>query len=406
MPGATIALRGMAWDHPRARDPLAAISTAWTAATGVPVSWDARPLKDFEDQPLEELATNYDLVLIDYPFMGVAAASGLIVPVNDWVDAAYLADQAAHSVGPSFASYTWAGKQWALAIDAACQVSAVREDLWRAAGRGELPRSWNQVAMLAADCRHAPGRIAIPLNPNHAYCAFLSVGVAIAGAGFWRQGAPVDQSAGAEALVFLRRLARDLHPASTSSDPIGISDLMAGTDEVLYVPLMFGYSNYARPGFRAKALRFGNAPRDRSGAIGSVLGGVGMALSSRSGNRDAAAALAREIGSAAVQCGIYARAGGQPGHGAAWESAEVNALTGGFFRSTRATMNQAFMRPRVTGHRAFQPLAGELIHACLWTDRLSAHDCLAEFGRLVDSLLPDWGRAQPGAPGLMQSQRN
>jgi len=406
MPGATIALRGMAWDHPRARDPLEAISTSWTRTTGIPVKWDARPLKDFEDQPLEELATTYDLVLIDYPFMGVAAESGLIVAVDDWVDADYLADQAAHSVGPSYASYTWAGKQWALAIDAACQVSAVREDLWNDAGRGPLPRTWDEVAAHAADCRDAPGRIAVPLNPNHAYCAFLSVGVGIAGADFWTAGAPAMQAAGSEALEFLRRLARDLHPASQVSDPIGISDRMAGTGEILYVPLMFGYSNYARPAFRAKVLRFGNAPRGRSGAIGSVLGGVGMALSSRSGNRHAAAALAREIGSPAVQCGAYARAGGQPGHGAAWDSPEVNGLTGGFFSSTRATMNEAFMRPRVTGHRRFQPLAGGLIHDFIWTDRMPVRECLAEFGQLVDSLLPDWGRAQPRSPEQMQSQGN
>src|SRR5512134_1806994 len=152
MPGAAIALRGMAWDHPRARDPLEAISTAWTRRSGIPVEWNARSLKEFEDQPLEELATRHDLVLVDYPFMGVAAASGLIVAVDDWADAAYLADQRTHGVGPSFRSYTWEGRQWALAIDAACQVSAVREDLWRAAGRGPLPGTWAEVAALAADC--------------------------------------------------------------------------------------------------------------------------------------------------------------------------------------------------------------------------------------------------------------
>jgi multiple sugar transport system substrate-binding protein len=216
----------------------------------------------------------------------------------------------------------------------------------------------------------------------------------------------VEQAAGTEALEFLRRLARDLHPASRSDDPIGISDRMAGTDQILYVPLMFGYSNYARPAFRAKALRFGNAPHGRSGAIGSVLGGVGMALSARSRNRDAAAALAREIGSPAVQSGIYARSGGQPGHGAAWESPEVNAMTGGFFRSTRATMDQAFMRPRVTGHRRFQPLAGALVHDCIWTDTMPVRRCLAEFGELVESLLPDWGHTAPHSPALMQSQGN
>lgn len=387
MPAEAIALRGMAWDHPRARDPLEAITQLWTRKTGASVGWDARPLKDFEDQPLEELATTYDLVLIDYPFMGVAASSGLIVPVNDWADPAYLEDQAAHSVGPSFASYTWDGKQWALAIDAACQVSAVREDLWRAAGARTLPQTWDEVARLAADRPHPAAGVAMPLNPNHAYCAFLSIGIGMAGPDFWPSGGRVQQAAAIEALEFLRRLARDLHPQSRTDDPIGISDRMAGTDEILYVPLMFGYSNYARTGFRDSVLRFGNAPRGVSGAIGSVLGGVGMALSRKSRSPDAASALARVLASPAVQSGIYVRSGGQPGHGAAWESREANALTNGFFRDTRATMDQAFLRPRVVGHRQFQPMAGELIHSCLWTDRLPVRECIAGFGKLADSLL-------------------
>jgi multiple sugar transport system substrate-binding protein len=377
----------MAWDHPRAREPLAAVSAGWTRRSGIPVHWNARPLKDFEDQPLEELATGHDLVLVDYPFMGVAAESGLIVAVDDWVDAAYLADQRAHSVGPSYQSYGWGGKQWALAIDAACQVSAVREDLWQAARRKALPATWDEVAALAAECRDGPARVAMPLNPNHAYCAFLSVGIGIAGDAFWPDGGQLQPEAAAEALLFLRRLAQDLHPRSQSDDPIGISDRMAESGEILYVPLMFGYSNYARPGFRRHALRFGAAPRGRSGATGSVLGGVGLSLSARSASRDAAASLAREIASHETQCGIYVQSGGQPGHGAAWDSDEANALTGGFFRATRGTMEQAFMRPRVPGHRAFQPQAGALVHACIWSDRLSVDECIAGYGKLVDTLL-------------------
>ena len=42
----------MAWDHPRALEPLQAISAAWGAENGIDVQWVARPLKDFEDQPL------------------------------------------------------------------------------------------------------------------------------------------------------------------------------------------------------------------------------------------------------------------------------------------------------------------------------------------------------------------
>ena len=387
---AMVTLRGMAWDHPRARDPLRAISTAWTKDSGVAVEWDARPLKDFEDQPLEELATKYDLVLVDYPFMGVAAASGLIVPVNDWVDAAYLADQAMHSVGPSYASYTWNGKQWALAIDAACQVSAVREDLWHGADLRELPETWVEVAGVATDRRSAASQVAIPLNPNHAYCAFLSVGVTLAGPEFWTAGRGVDQAAGIEALEFLRRIAANLHPCSRTHDPIGVSNRMADTDEIVYVPLMFGYSSYARRGFQSRLLRFGNAPRGAGGVIGSVLGGVGMALSSQSAHRDAAAGLARLIGSGPTQSGLYARSGGQPGHAAAWESPEVNQLSGEFFKSTWLTMEHAFLRPRVPGHRAFQPRAGELVHQFIWTGALTARACLAGFEKLAASLMPDW----------------
>jgi multiple sugar transport system substrate-binding protein len=383
----TTTLRGMAWDHPRARDPLAAISAAWSKKNGAAVHWDARPLKDFEDQPLEELASRYDLVLIDHPFVGVAAKSGLLVAVNDWVDAAYLADQSEHSVGPSFASYDWGGKQWALAIDAACQVSAVREDLWRAAKLGALPSTWDQVAQLAAERRNARSRIAMPLNPNHAYCAFLSVSVSLAGPKFWRPGQRIEREAGLEALEFLRRLGGTLHNASRTDDPIGISDRMSGSDEILYVPLMFGYSNYARPAFRPWTLTFGNAPRGSSGTIGSVLGGVGMALSAQTRSSENAAALAREIGSAPVQSGSYARSGGQPGHGAAWDSPDVNALVGGFFTATRETIDQAFVRPRVAGHRQFQPAAGELIHDYIWNDRQSARECLEGFEKLADSLL-------------------
>ena len=386
-------VRGMAWDHPRARDPLVAVSAEWSKVRGAAVIWDARPLKDFEDQPLEELATAYDLVLIDHPFVGFASSSGLIVPAEDWTDARYLADQAAHGVGPSYVSYTWAGRQWALAIDAACQVSAVRDDLWSRQALGALPDSWPEVAGLAQQLSDAPGRIAIPLNPNHAYCAFLSVGVSLAGDKFWPMCPRLDRTAGRAALEFLGQLARWLHPASRSSDPIAISDLMSRTDEIVHVPLTFGYSSYARAGFRPHRLRFGNAPRGAAGMRGSVLGGVGISLSSRSRCPAQAADLARTLAAPEVQRGLYADAGGQPGHASAWDSPSVNAQTQDFFTATRPTIDQAFVRPRVRGHRRFQELAGELIHRFLWAREPSADACLAEFGQLIDTLLVDWTRS-------------
>lgn len=383
-------LRGMAWDHPRAIEPLEAISAVWAAENDCPVQWSARPLKDFEDQPLEELAERYDLILIDYPFVGTAAESGLIVPVEDWAEDDYLADQAAYGVGPSYASYTWQGRQWALAVDAACQVSAVRVDLLEAARGASLPENWEEVLDLADALRGSESRIAMPLNPNHAYCAFLSLGISCAGPGFWPAGGSVDRDAALASLGFLRELSTRLHPLSGDADPIAISDRMSTTRDILYVPLMFGYSSYARPGFRAHRVRFGDAPRGAGGHIGSVLGGVGIALSARSGNRPLAGALARLIASRDMQCGLYASAGGQPGHAAAWESARVNELADGFFASTRRTIEQAFVRPRVPGHRRFQVEAGELIHRFLQKKNMSAEECFADFTGCAGRLLGDW----------------
>lgn len=400
----TVMLRGMAWEHPRARDPLEAISADWVRGRRVSVEWDARPLKDFEDQPLEELATRYDLVLIDHPFVATAATSGLIAPVDDWVDASFLADQAAHSVGPSCASYSWAGKQWALAIDAACQVSALREDLWSGAQLGPLPATWVEVAHRAQSLENAASKVAMPLNPNHAYCAFLSMGVGVAGREFWRAGEPMNRKAARESLEFLRALAGHLHVSSRQADPIAISDRMSRSDEIAYVPLMFGYSSYARRSFRPRQLRFANAPRGHSGERGSVLGGVGLALSSRCANPEVAAELARHIASPEVQTGIYASSGGQPGHAAAWDSPSVNQRAGDFFISTRETIEHAFVRPRVPGHRRFQPLAGDLIHSFIWGRDIAVETCLSELSRLTELLLQDWVQEREEATGRVDER--
>ena len=50
------------------------------------------------------------------------------------------------------------------------------------------------------------------------------------------------------------------------------------------------------------------------------------------------------------------------------------------------------MRPRVAGHRRFQPLAGELIHRFIWDGGTAAEACLSEYEHLVDSLL--WRTSQ------------
>ena len=53
------------------------------------------------------------------------------------------------------------------------------------------------------------------------------------------------------------------------------------------------------------------------------------------------------------------------GIGARGPGAGCNALTHGFFRNTRQTLNTAWLRPRYEGYMGLQDRAGEILHACL-----------------------------------------
>ena len=75
------------------------------------------------------LAVGYDLSVLVQPWIGGCGAAGALLPPNDYLDAAFLNDQARNSVGKSHNSYSFEGQQWALAVDAASQVAAYRPDL-------------------------------------------------------------------------------------------------------------------------------------------------------------------------------------------------------------------------------------------------------------------------------------
>ena len=109
--------------------PMRACGEQWHSLTGVEVLWEARSLEAFGDQPLEDVADQYDLIVIDHPFCGRAERTGCLTPLDTLLDAQTLADLSAGAVGPSHASYFHGGHQWGLATDAACQVAAVRDEL-------------------------------------------------------------------------------------------------------------------------------------------------------------------------------------------------------------------------------------------------------------------------------------
>ena len=361
-----VELRGVSWDHPRGHDCMVATADAYRAvAPDVRIVWETRSLQDFADFPVQKLAERYDLLVIDHPFVGFAAADGCLLPLDEHLDAAFLDDQAANSVGPSHRSYHYGGHQWGLATDAAGHVSAYRPDLIEEVGG--LPRTWDEVLALAEKRRgQARARVANPLIPIDALMSFCSICAALDDPPDLGPDRVVDRATGRQALGMLRALADAAHPASLERNPPRTLDLMSTTDEIAYVPLLFGYSNYARTGFRPSLVRFTEVPTTDGGdSRGGILGGAGVAISARTKHPDAATAYAAFVASADVQRGVYFTAGGQPGHRAAWRDDAVNAASADFFADTLSSLDRAYLRPRYLGFMEVQERSGELVHGWL-----------------------------------------
>lgn len=368
-------MRGMTWDHPRGVEPLLAASRQWLADTGQEIVWDRRSLQDFETYPVEELARQYDLIVIDHPHVGQIADAGCLAPLDDLCDAAALADAAAGSVGLSYPSYQWKGYQWALPIDAATQVQA-----W-VPGRITQPlRDWDDVVALAR-----AGALALPLRAPHSLMSLFSL-CGLDGVPLDVDGPDLFPARAARAYDRLAQLADLLDPVAYDQDPIAVLDAMGRADSPIAAsPLIYGYVSYAQAGFLPARIRFHDMPvTGDAGPAGSALGGTGIAVSASSASLADAAAFAQWVARGAVQVGLYARSGGQPGHARAWEDEDVNRDTADFYRATRATLDRAWLRPRHTGYMVFQQQASDRLNAALRA-REGAASAIAALNRLFAS---------------------
>ena len=356
-----IILKGMTWDHSRGFTPMAATAQRYHELhPEVEIRWDKRSLQEFADKPIAELATAYDLLVIDHPWAGFAARSGVLLDFNHLLPGEFLADQAAHSVGQSHASYQFDGGQWALAIDAATPVAAYRADVLEAAGKS-LPKSWDDVIALGRD-----GLVCCPSIPLDVYGNFLNLCASAGAQIFPDRENVVEHDAGLAALERLSALAAVVPDRFFAINPIRACEAMTRDDTFGYCPFTYGYSNYARPGYARKLLQFGAIVEVVPGhQPTTMLGGTGLAISSHCRHPDVAAGYAAFVACGETQRGLFYQAGGQPGHRSAWTDATVNASCTHFFRDTLGTLDLAFVRPRYAGYLDFQDHAGEPIHVYL-----------------------------------------
>ena len=356
-----VELRGITWDHTRGYLPMVATAQRFAELhPDVAISWEKRSLQQFADLPVEQLARRFDLLVIDHPFVGLAADCGCLLPLDEYLPAAFLADQAANTVGRSHESYAFGGRQWALAIDAAAPVSGWRPDLLEAAGTG-LPETWPELLQLARR-----GLVAVPGTAVDCLMNFYMLCLALGEEPFAGPAPLVSPDTGMRALGMLRELARSVSPECAAKNPIAIWERLSSGDSIAICPFAYGYSNYSRRGYAPHCLEFGGLVAIDGRRCRSTLGGAGLAVSSRCRHAETAVEYCRFVAGAGCQTALYFESGGQPGYRRAWLDPEPNRRTSNFFTNTLATLDEAWLRPRWNGYLDFQDAAGPVVHDCIW----------------------------------------
>jgi multiple sugar transport system substrate-binding protein len=360
-------LTGITWNHTRGYLPMVATAQRFNEQfPEVHVRWDKRSLQQFADWPIQKLAERYDLLVIDHPFSGYAAAHDVLVPLDCHLPEEFLADQAVNSVGASHASYQYGGHQWALAIDTATPVCGIRADLLREAGV-TVPGDWPSLMDLARR-----GMVAVPGIPIDSLMNFYMLCGALGEEPFQSNETVVSEPIACEALGMLRELIQACDPGCLERNPIATWDLLAGSGTAALCPFAYGYSNYARRGYASYRLEFTGLVTVNGRRCRSTLGGAGLAVSSRCRHLEEALRYCQFVASPACQATLYFDSGGQPGHRAAWLDAEVNARSNHFFADTLATLDDAWLRPRYNGYLDFQDRAAPVVHAFLRTEMEAA----------------------------------
>lgn len=355
-------LRGITWNHTRGLLPLVATAQRFAELHhGISIVWETRSLQAFADAPLEELAQTFDLLVVDHPHMGEAARTGSLLALDDHLPSGFLEDQARNQVGRSHDTYRYAGKSWALAIDAATPVAVWNRQALRASGM-TIPQSWDELLAMAKT-----GTVAVPAIPIDSLMNWYALCTDMDGSLFADTLQLVDPATGTEALDRLTQLVRSWPQSCLERNPIAVYEALCDpSDPAVYCPFAYGYANYAQDGYAAAVLTFGEPPSAPSGrGLRTTLGGTGLAISSATKHRETALEYARYVASPDTQSGLYVRAGGQPGHRAAWTSPVADAWVNGYFSATLPVLDRAYHRPRYDGYMHFQDEACLVVHRAL-----------------------------------------
>jgi multiple sugar transport system substrate-binding protein len=352
-----ITLKGITWGHSRGITPLVAYSQRFSELNpGVEVIWHKRTLQEFADFPIEKLTGQYDLLIIDHPWVGCAAATGCVLPLDEYLSKEYIHDQLQNSVGYSHLSYNYNDHQWALGIDAATPAASYRADLFEK-NNVPLPANWDELIGLAKK-----GKVAVPAIPIDLLMNFYMFCIAHGKEPFLNDGEVIDIETGMLALDTMQELYSLLDKKMFGCNPIAVAEIMSTTDDYWYCPFAYCYSNYSRKGYSKNLLLYTDLVQFNSTKLRSTIGGTGLAVSAFSKHKEVAIQFAEEIVSSKCQSTFYVEHGGQPGHRSAWVNENANRLCNDFFKNVLPVMDNGYVRPRYNGYLHFQDGAGEPLH--------------------------------------------
>lgn len=379
-------LKAITWDHARGYNPLLPVTADFCRDhPGVNITWDRRSLKDFGDYPVSRLVEHFDLIMIDHPFMAEALQEGLLVTLNDLLAPGYLAQLAGDTMGLSLDSYCVDGHYLGLPVDAATQVAASNPTQMARLGLCP-PKTLDQV--LALGDRLDGHFIGTAMAPTDIFSLYLGLVAQRSGRSYFDSTCGISTKIGTEVAGLLYQLAAISHPDSFAMNPIQLLDAMSTGEDIIYTPYLYGYTNYARDGFRPHLLEFWDAPLLSSETeVSTQLGGVGISVTRHvtPEHLPTAVAFAQYLASPPVQRSVYTRFDGQPAARSAWEDAENNRITHGFFQNTARTLKKAFLRPKIPRWNTFQEAEGEHLHRQV---REGAHPAsiAADFNRLYTEI--------------------
>lgn len=353
---------GLTWDHPRGFEPLdAAARNLEAQGEDLRIRWHKQPLEGFESHPIEDLANRYDLVVVDHPCVGEVAAQECFIPFDSLFSKEECEVWNWTTVGPSYASYHYAGKQWALPLDAATQVCAVNpeiieEDLW--------PHTWSDVLDLSDQYP-----ISLSLAGPHALLSFFSICAGIAG----------EENRSAQDEIFnddvclqgyevLTAIYKQSVKGHLNDNPIALLDCMSSSREIALCPLIYGYVNYASETRASgyKQLVFIDAPRLTAQLKArSTIGGTGLAVSRKTKVTEPLLDHIRYLMSPAYQVDFAPNHGGQPSSEKAWRDPGVNSRVSQFYSNTLETMSNGWVRPCYKGYVEFQAEGSTFLRGAL-----------------------------------------